>query len=618
MAEYLIQGSTLTSINDTIRNCLGENTWAINPDYVDNASEGLLSPGAVEAIYAEYIDADNGVENKGDYISQKDIFIAYDFDINNNDEIVPHLYKTDRAGYEQGDEEFMEPDWADPFVYIDTVQLDDGATYDKWLKIDGEGASGWEEGQPKIYMYTEPIVIRNTFSPVEAPEKIRQIASKALHVNGSADVFYIEPGKFLTKGNFVEFTPYYGNGVMKNLMSATPCAIRACALTEKKIAIFQLYTNGSLCAAVAEVRPSGLHYYDYQLIASGVNTEDTEPLSIIKLLDNKLCVFYNTAYHGASVCKIVIIGDDNIISPATSQYNISADLIYVNMAVLNNGLVLTGINYANDKPVAYLFSYNSNNVLSLITSYNIHNYQTACMSMTKINNDKIAVFTGHANGGGCIFYVLSVANSTFTPIPEVGISAQLHPAGETSIVHCSLVALTEQRLAVAYREATPGYPVKHYIVDFSIDGSTITNTYIENCQVFQGDIAKVGDDIILMTRVEEAQGEPSIGYAFAYRLSDTLRLLTSPTVIFSSQEDGYLTSFETTVLSDNHVLYLSNLQGVTYVYQERFVDEVEGILAWHTDLPGIYVKPATSNYKEIGIITQIMDNGVEVHYINKD
>lgn len=179
MAEYLIQGSTLTSINDTIRNCLGENTWAINPDYVDNASEGLLSPGAVEAIYAEYIDVDGGVENKGDYISQKDIFIAYEFDVNDNDEIVPYLYKTDRAGYEQEDEEFMEPDWGDPFAYIDTVQLDDGATYDKWLKIDGEGASGWGEGQPKIYIYTEPIVIRNTFSPVEAPEKIRNIRNVA-------------------------------------------------------------------------------------------------------------------------------------------------------------------------------------------------------------------------------------------------------------------------------------------------------------------------------------------------------------------------------------------------------------------------------------------------------
>ena len=179
MAEYLIQGSTLTSINDAIRNCLGENTWAINPDYVENASEGLLSPGAVEAIYAEYIDADNGVENKGDYISQKDIFIAYEFDINDNDEIVPYLYKTDRAGYEQEDEEFMEPDWGDPFAYIDTVQLDDGAIYDKWLKIDGEGASGWGEGQPKIYMYTEPIVIRNTFSPLEAPEKIHNIRNVA-------------------------------------------------------------------------------------------------------------------------------------------------------------------------------------------------------------------------------------------------------------------------------------------------------------------------------------------------------------------------------------------------------------------------------------------------------
>lgn len=118
-------------------------------------SEGVLVEGAVTPYYYEYIDYGTRPGRLGEY-KTSDIFVEYDYLENNEDNVVPVLYKTSEDYIDEG------ADYQDAFYYIGTEVID-GITYDKWRKITAGENSDLNWGSAgKIYLYTNVIVYMDT------------------------------------------------------------------------------------------------------------------------------------------------------------------------------------------------------------------------------------------------------------------------------------------------------------------------------------------------------------------------------------------------------------------------------------------------------------------------
>jgi hypothetical protein len=126
----------------------------VSSDITEDRIGGIdLADGDVEWVYSIYEDYDNGdysepmpPEHKGDY------FVQFDFDYNNNDVLVPVLYKTDESYADEG------PDYGDAFYYVGEYELD-GIIYDRWRKIEGDVDADFNwDSTAKIYALTNKIV----------------------------------------------------------------------------------------------------------------------------------------------------------------------------------------------------------------------------------------------------------------------------------------------------------------------------------------------------------------------------------------------------------------------------------------------------------------------------
>lgn len=163
---------------DIIVQALSENTLSENASadyhysnssdatFIDSVIEyepdGTLVVGSVTPCYFEYIDFGglDGLTNEY-RVDWSDVFIAFDYDMNDKGQSVPVIYKTDEAGVgEDADPEFSDPDYADIFYYEGNAEID-GVTYNKWRKINYDGTDENElnwDSLGKIYLYTNVIV----------------------------------------------------------------------------------------------------------------------------------------------------------------------------------------------------------------------------------------------------------------------------------------------------------------------------------------------------------------------------------------------------------------------------------------------------------------------------
>lgn len=123
--------------------------YEIIPEFI--AEDGKLLHDSVKLCYVEYVDDyisgyDDGLAEPGTTTLYSDVIVAYDYLKNNNDVLVPVLYKTA--------EEYPDPDYETPLYYQGTAIVDE-ITYDKWRKIDDDYQ--WNT-EAKQYIYTNVIV----------------------------------------------------------------------------------------------------------------------------------------------------------------------------------------------------------------------------------------------------------------------------------------------------------------------------------------------------------------------------------------------------------------------------------------------------------------------------
>lgn len=171
MSEFLIDGKVLTDIADKIRENLSK---GLSIGSADSSSNGKLEVGSVIVHYREFVDAE-GTEEDGTYCGfddgslHSDQFIAYGYLKNNEGKIVPVIYDTDLNSYSG-------PDYAEPFFYVGTVQID-GVSYNRWRKIEtGDNAFYTWDNSEQQYVYTNVIVRESEeIYPTDMPSKVDEV-----------------------------------------------------------------------------------------------------------------------------------------------------------------------------------------------------------------------------------------------------------------------------------------------------------------------------------------------------------------------------------------------------------------------------------------------------------
>ena len=124
------------------------------PDVVK--SNGEIEEGSINIAFHELVD-ENGSGFAEDY-KDTDVFIAGGYDTDNHGNLVPVLYKTDTHVRDDGEYDYIFPDYEDPFYFIGKREVD-GDIYDVWRKISiGSEDMHWD-GERKHYVYTEVITI---------------------------------------------------------------------------------------------------------------------------------------------------------------------------------------------------------------------------------------------------------------------------------------------------------------------------------------------------------------------------------------------------------------------------------------------------------------------------
>lgn len=178
---FLIKGETLTATANALRDCGITGSLRFTTDPAINAGNGNLVPNSVEVEYVETVDnqgtADYGTGGFGD---GEDVFIAYVFLANNENILVPVIYKTSTSDYP------AEPDTKDQFFYQGKASID-GTVYDKWRKIENNEFT-WD-GEEKMYIYTNEIIV-DAISPTDFPDKIAEVYQKInTYKNANEEVY---------------------------------------------------------------------------------------------------------------------------------------------------------------------------------------------------------------------------------------------------------------------------------------------------------------------------------------------------------------------------------------------------------------------------------------------
>lgn len=127
------------------------NAGYINFNYTDQlypyTGSGRLIPEMIQVNAYELSDYNPPLTHVGGY-KDSDAFVFFEYDLNNREELVPVIYKTDVNEYNSTD-----VDWGDPFYYEGRATLQDGTVCDKWRKVcNGD----WDNGE--VYVYTNIIV----------------------------------------------------------------------------------------------------------------------------------------------------------------------------------------------------------------------------------------------------------------------------------------------------------------------------------------------------------------------------------------------------------------------------------------------------------------------------
>lgn len=196
MAEYLIQGETLTATADRIRDytCqVGDDTHVINFDYIqaptsNDGQPGILYTNEIQIYY--YEDVDNESQSSAEPYLNGDLYHggveAYAYLPNNNGDIVPVIYLVNGVG------EYKEP------YFYQGIEVIQNIAYDKWRKIETTDSYGNEpdkgnytwDSDHKSYIYTTRIVVsademNDLISPTEFPSKITDVYNQGVADGGT-------------------------------------------------------------------------------------------------------------------------------------------------------------------------------------------------------------------------------------------------------------------------------------------------------------------------------------------------------------------------------------------------------------------------------------------------
>ena len=75
---FLIKGETITNIANSIRDCLGEETYGIDPAVIEEPY--VLAQGSVQPVYYEFVDMPEDIYvGLNDWEYKPDVFVAYQF-----------------------------------------------------------------------------------------------------------------------------------------------------------------------------------------------------------------------------------------------------------------------------------------------------------------------------------------------------------------------------------------------------------------------------------------------------------------------------------------------------------------------------------------------------------
>jgi hypothetical protein len=118
-----------------------------------------LKPDAITVHYTVYEDYAEKNEIRNGAYHDVDKFVAYDYLVNDEGDVVPAIYKTDITDYTYDD-----PDYQDIFYYIGTDEMN-GVTYDKWQMINEDVGPYWDGSVGYKYIYTNIIVENNIIRP---------------------------------------------------------------------------------------------------------------------------------------------------------------------------------------------------------------------------------------------------------------------------------------------------------------------------------------------------------------------------------------------------------------------------------------------------------------------
>lgn len=261
MAEYLIQGETLTATADKIRDCLDMGEYSFDSNLIAQERPIYWANEQIRIHYREFVDysdAYSQIMNEQDMNLDKSIIAySYGFDYENN--IVPILYWTSL-------ESNPDPDTAEPLYYQGQAEVN-GVTYDKWRKIDNDGFS-WQD-DAKQYLYTDVIVNQNdatSISPQDFPTFIQSIASSVVIGGGggggtdTSDATATAADILSGKTAYTSTGKITGTIAFQNAKTITPGTSNITAISKGYYASGSVIVSGSANLTAANIK-SGVNIF---------------------------------------------------------------------------------------------------------------------------------------------------------------------------------------------------------------------------------------------------------------------------------------------------------------------------------------------------------------------
>lgn len=262
MAEYLIQGETLTATADKIRTYvtgLGNSTHILDSSVI--ASGNILKENAIIIYYWESIDPDRDFWAAADY-SDIGIITEYNYLQNDKNQIVPVIF-TEEIISEQDE----------GYFYVGTDVIN-GKTYDKWRKI--ETARYGEEdnlylwnNSYKKYIYTNRVVVNNStsgglISPNDFPEKIEEVYNKGVEDStggtDTSDATATAADILSGKTAYISTGKVTGTIAFQNAQTITPGTSNITAISKGYYANGSVIVSGSANLTAANIK-SGVNIF---------------------------------------------------------------------------------------------------------------------------------------------------------------------------------------------------------------------------------------------------------------------------------------------------------------------------------------------------------------------